>query len=173
MDQGRRPRAWSRPGQTASAIVSSMSDTRIRAFVWPRSGTARFSRAPAKSASLSTAIAFHAPISSRRKGEINRLLPLISLPLGPFRRLGGRAWRSARGTNLAIHRSDLDRVDGFDAAYSGWGREDSDIIIRLMRIGIRRKDGRFATTVLHLWHPENDRSRLPENDRMLDAVIGS
>jgi len=112
-------------------------------------------------------------VSVRRKGEINRLLPLISLPLGPFRRLGGRAWRSARGTNLAIRRSDLDRVDGFDAAYSGWGREDSDIIIRLMRIGIRRKDGRFATTVLHLWHPENDRSRLPENDRMLDAVIRS
>ena len=112
-------------------------------------------------------------VSVRRKGEINRLLPLISLPLGPFRRLGGRAWRSARGTNLAIRRSDLDRVDGFDAAYSGWGREDSDIIIRLMRIGTRRKDGRFATTVLHLWHPENDRSRLPENDRMLDAVIRS
>ena len=112
-------------------------------------------------------------MSARRKGEINRLLPLISLPLGPFRRLGGRAWRSARGTNLAIHRSDLDRVDGFDAAFKGWGREDSDIIVRLMRLGTRRKDGRFATAVLHLWHPENDRSRLPENDRMLDAVMRS
>jgi len=112
-------------------------------------------------------------ISARRKGEINRLLPLISLPLGPLRRLGGSAWKSARGTNLAIRRGDLDRVDGFDAAFVGWGREDSDIIIRLMRIGTRRKDGRFATAVLHLWHPENDRSRLPENDRMLDTVISS
>jgi hypothetical protein len=36
-----------------------------------------------------------------------------------------------------------------------------------MRIGVRRKDGRFATAVLHLWHPENDRSRLSENDRLL------
>jgi glycosyltransferase involved in cell wall biosynthesis len=112
-------------------------------------------------------------ISARRKGEINRILPLLPVPLGPLRRLGGHAWKSARGANLAIQRGDLDRIDGFDAAYSGWGREDSDIIIRLMRIGTRRKDGRFATTVLHLWHPENDRSRLPENDRMLDAVIGS
>jgi glycosyltransferase involved in cell wall biosynthesis len=117
----------------------------------------------------------HWPLSSwiaaRRKGEINRLLPLISLPLGPLRRLGSRAWRSARGTNLAIRRGDLERVDGFDAAFSGWGREDSDIIVRLMRIGTRRKDGRFATAVLHLWHPENDRSRLLENERMLDALI--
>ena len=28
-------------------------------------------------------------------------------------------------------RADLDRVDGFDADYSGWGKEDSDIIVRL------------------------------------------
>jgi glycosyltransferase involved in cell wall biosynthesis len=110
-------------------------------------------------------------ISARLSGEINRLLPLVGLPLGPLRRVGGSAWRSARGTNLAIRRSDLDRVDGFDATFSGWGREDSDIIVRLMRIGTRRKDGRFATAVLHLWHPENDRSRLLENERMLDALI--
>jgi glycosyltransferase involved in cell wall biosynthesis len=110
-------------------------------------------------------------ISARLSGGINRLLPLVGLPLGPLRRVGGSAWRSARGTNLAIRRSDLDRVDGFDATFSGWGREDSDIIVRLMRIGTRRKDGRFATAVLHLWHPENDRSRLLENERMLDALI--
>jgi len=110
-------------------------------------------------------------LSARRQGAINRVLPLLSIPLGPIRRLAPRAWRGARGTNLAIRRSDLDHVDGFDAAFSGWGREDSDIIIRLIRLGIRRKDGRFATAVLHLWHPEGDRSRLAENDRMLDALI--
>jgi glycosyltransferase involved in cell wall biosynthesis len=110
-------------------------------------------------------------ISARLNGEINRLLPLVTLPLGPLRHVGGNSWRSARGANLAIRRTDLDQVDGFDAAFSGWGREDSDIIIRLMRIGVRRKDGRFATAVLHLWHLENDRSRLLENDRLLDAVV--
>ncbi len=105
------------------------------------------------------------------RGEVNRLLPLVPLPLGPLRRLRPRAWRTARGTNLAIRRDDLVRVDGFDAAFSGWGREDSDIMVRLMRSGIRRKDGRFATGVLHLWHPEFDRSRLAENERMLAEVI--
>jgi glycosyltransferase involved in cell wall biosynthesis len=117
----------------------------------------------------------HWPLSTwaaaRLRGEINRLLPLLSLPLGPLRGLGRSAWRSLRSANLAIRRDDLFRVDGFDAAYSGWGREDSDIVVRLMRIGTRRWDGRFATAVLHLWHPENDRSRLPENERMLDALI--
>jgi glycosyltransferase involved in cell wall biosynthesis len=118
----------------------------------------------------------HWPLSNwaaaRLSGEINRLLPLVSLPLGPLRRLGRSAWRSVRSANLAIRRDDLLRVDGFDAVYNGWGREDSDIVVRLMRTGVRRKDGRFATAVLHLWHSDNDRSGLLENDRMLDEVIG-
>jgi glycosyltransferase involved in cell wall biosynthesis len=110
-------------------------------------------------------------MAARRKGEINRLAPLLRLRLGALRHLGARDWRSARGGNLAIRRDDLVRVDGFDASFSGWGREDSDIIIRLIRAGIRRKDGRFATGVLHLWHPENDRSRLAENERMLAELM--
>jgi len=64
-------------------------------------------------------------------------------------------------------------VDGFDASFSGWGREDSDLFIRLIRAGVRRKDGRFATGVLHLWHPEADRSSLVENDRQLAEVLHS
>jgi glycosyltransferase involved in cell wall biosynthesis len=107
----------------------------------------------------------------RLRGEVNRLVPLATLPLGPLRRLGPKAWRSARGTNLAIRRDDLARVDGFDATFNGWGREDSDIMVRLIRAGTHRKDGRFATGVLHLWHPAFDRSRLAENERMLADVI--
>jgi glycosyltransferase involved in cell wall biosynthesis len=109
-------------------------------------------------------------LALRGSGNINRLAPLIALPLGPLRRLRPGAWRGARSCNLAVWRSDLERVDGFDAAYSGWGLEDSDLLIRLMRAGVRRKDGNFATGVFHLWHPESDRSSLPENQRRLDAV---
>jgi hypothetical protein len=82
-------------------------------------------------------------------------------------------WEGARSCNLAIWRADLDRVDGFDAVFSGWGKEDSDLLIRLLHAGIRRKDGRYATGVLHLWHPGADRSRLPENERLLARVIES
>jgi glycosyltransferase involved in cell wall biosynthesis len=108
---------------------------------------------------------------ARLRGEVNRLAPLITLPLGPARKLQGGRWQSARGGNLAIWRDDLLGVDGFDAAFSGWGREDSDIIIRLIRAGVRRKDGRFATGVLHLWHAENDRTQLPENEKRLDTLL--
>jgi glycosyltransferase involved in cell wall biosynthesis len=106
----------------------------------------------------------------RGRGGINRTVPLVGLPLGPLRKLRFRAWRGARSCNLGIWRSDLDRVDGFDCAYEGWGREDSDLLIRLLHAGARRKDGVFATGVLHLWHPAADRSWLPDNDKKLDEV---
>jgi len=109
----------------------------------------------------------------RARGGINRLGALLHLPLGPLRRLRRNAWRGARSCNLAVWRSDLTCVDGFDAAYRGWGKEDSDIIVRLQRAGVRRKDGVFATGVLHLWHAEADRSALPANEQKLSDIIAS
>jgi glycosyltransferase involved in cell wall biosynthesis len=106
-------------------------------------------------------------LAERRRGGVNRMSALLHVPLGPLRRLRRRVWQGARSCNLAIWRVDLDRVDGFDAAYIGWGKEDSDIIVRLLHAGVRRKDGTFATGVLHLWHREADRSQLSENERKL------
>lgn len=112
-------------------------------------------------------------LAERRRGGVNRLSALLRLPLGPLRRLRQREWRGARSCNLAIWRADLDRVDGFDADYSGWGKEDSDIIVRLLHAGVRRKDGTFATGVVHLWHADAERERLAENERKLsDSLAG-
>jgi glycosyltransferase involved in cell wall biosynthesis len=109
----------------------------------------------------------------RLSGGINRLAPLVPLPLGALRKLQAQVWQGARSCNLAVWRADLDRVDGFDAAFSGWGLEDSDLLIRLLHAGISRKDGRFATGVLHLWHPPADRGFMAENGRKLDETIRS
>ena len=109
----------------------------------------------------------------RWQNKVNRLAPLLPLPLGPLRKLRPAAWRGARSCNLAVWRCDLDRVNGFDASYSGWGLEDSDLLIRLLHAGVRRKDGNFATGVLHLWHQGNDRASLPQNQRRLDEIEAS
>jgi len=109
----------------------------------------------------------------RLRGGINRLLPTFRLPLGPLRKITARAWRGAQTCNLAVARGDLDRIDGFDCSYAGWGLEDSDLVVRLLRAGVRRKDGRFATGVLHLWHAPNDRSQLAANQKRLDEVMAA
>ena len=114
---------------------------------------------------------FAALLRQRLRGGINRLLPTLRLPLGPLRKLHRGSWEGAQTCNLAVARRDLDRIDGFDSAYTGWGLEDSDLVVRLLHAGVRRKDGRFATGVLHLWHAQNDRSQLPANRSKLDEVI--
>jgi len=110
-------------------------------------------------------------LAERLRGGVNRLSALLKLPLGPLRRMRARQWQGARSCNLAIWRRDLETVDGFDADYSGWGKEDSDLIVRLLNAGVVRKDGNFATGVIHLWHKEADRSALPENERKLAELL--
>jgi glycosyltransferase involved in cell wall biosynthesis len=112
-------------------------------------------------------------IRQRLRGGVNRVAAVLRLPLGRLRKLRSAQWRGARSCNLAVWRSDLEQVDGFDACFSGWGREDSDLLIRLLRCGLRRKDGRFATGVIHLWHPQVDRAQLAANDERLAAVLQS
>jgi hypothetical protein len=112
-------------------------------------------------------------LRQRVSGGVNRLLPALHLPLGPLRKLQQASWRGAQTCNFAVARTDLDRVDGFDNTFVGWGYEDSDLAIRLMRAGVRRKDGRFATGVFHLWHPWNDRAQVSANRKRLDETIGS
>lgn len=108
-----------------------------------------------------------------RRREVNRLLPLLSLPDGPFRKWRPRRWQGIKTCNLSVWRSDLVRVNGLDEAYEGWGLEDSDLVIRLIHAGVKHKSARFAAPVFHLWHPEQDRAALPENQARLQALLTS
>jgi glycosyltransferase involved in cell wall biosynthesis len=110
-------------------------------------------------------------IGQRLRGGVNRIGPLVLPWSGLSAKRHERRWRGARGSNMAFWRTDLDAVDGFDAAFVGWGREDSDMFARMIRHGVRRRNARLETTVLHLWHPEQDRSRLEENQRQLEQLL--
>lgn len=107
--------------------------------------------------------------AARLRGDINRLLPLLRLPDGAWRDRRPQRWQGVKTCNLGLWRSDFLAVNGLDEAYQGWGYEDSDLAIRLIRQGVRRRDGRFATTVLHLWHAEHERDGTRENLARLHA----
>lgn len=112
-------------------------------------------------------------LGARLGDRINRWLPLLQLPDGAWRHSAPERWAGAKTCNLSAWRTDLVRINGFDEGYSGWGLEDSDLVIRLLHAGVHHKSARFAAPVFHLWHRENDRSRLPENQRQLDALLAS
>lgn len=110
-------------------------------------------------------------VGLRLSGKINRFLPVLSLPLGCLRRLQPNNWRKAVGCNTAFWKSDFLRANGYDELFQGWGHEDSDLVIRMLHAGVKRKEGRFAVPVLHLWHPMHDKSRQPENYQRLMARL--
>ena len=51
------------------------------------------------------------------------------------------------------------------------GREDSEIAVRLFNSGIGKKRLKFNGLTYHIYHKENDRSGLAENDEFLATVI--
>jgi glycosyltransferase involved in cell wall biosynthesis len=105
--------------------------------------------------------------------DVNRLLPLIALPDGAFRKRAPDRWEGVKTCNLSAWRSDLVRVNGLDELYEGWGLEDSDLVIRLLHAGVKHKTARYAAPVFHLWHQEQDRRSLPENQKRLDELLQS
>lgn len=109
---------------------------------------------------------------ARLRGQINRLAPLIYLdPDAAWRERRPDQWAGVKTCNLGVWRNDLLLVNGFDEDYRGWGHEDADLAVRLIKAGIGRRDGRFGIPVLHLWHPEHDRSLEADNRARLQARI--
>jgi glycosyltransferase involved in cell wall biosynthesis len=103
---------------------------------------------------------------ARVKRYCNRIFPLISVPkIIHF----NRSWKGAKGCNLGVWKADLLRVNGWEEKFSGWGYEDSDLVIRLLKSGVRRRDGHFYVPVIHLWHSENDRSQESKNWALLES----
>ena len=79
----------------------------------------------------------------------------------------------AKSCNMGFFKEDLVAVNGFNQDFEGWGREDSELVVRLFKYGLLRKENRFRAICYHLWHPENDRQYLERNDQMLKKIMDS
>lgn len=91
----------------------------------------------------------HAPILSRfSRGEP-----------GPIYR--------TRGCNISYWRDDIVRVNGYNEDMEGWGREDTELVARLMNAGVRRRNLKFAAVAYHLHH----RSRPTDADAANFALV--
>lgn len=73
-----------------------------------------------------------------------------------------------KGCNYSIPRRALEAINGFDEQYEGYGREDTDVEIRLQNLGYRIKSMKGLAIQFHVWHPRRDFT--PANDERLEEL---
>tara|TARA_R110001632_G_scaffold7435_3_gene29746 strand:- start:7254 stop:8042 length:789 start_codon:yes stop_codon:yes gene_type:complete len=79
--------------------------------------------------------------------------------------------RSTRGCNFALWKQDAINVNGYNEDFEGWGREDSEMVVRLLNQGLDRMYLKFKAVVYHLYHEENSRKMLEKNDAIYRKAI--
>jgi glycosyltransferase involved in cell wall biosynthesis len=102
-------------------------------------------------------------------GDIGNAHHLIRIPFFPA--LYSTRLSGVRTCNMGVFKRDMAAVNGFNQDFVGWGREDSELVVRLYKYGLRRKDHPFRAVCFHLWHLENDRTRLQDNDTLLRKAM--
>ena len=70
-----------------------------------------------------------------------------------------------KGCNYSVSKSALEKINGFDEDYEGYGREDTDVELRLKNLGLKIKSLKGLALQFHVWHPR--REFTPSNDTRL------
>lgn len=76
-----------------------------------------------------------------------------------------------RGCNLSYWRTDFMKVNGYNEDMTGWGREDSELIIRMMNNGVLGKRLKFKAIIYHIWHKESSKEQLDINHTIQQNAI--
>jgi len=103
--------------------------------------------------------------------DISNTHHLIRLPIFPV--LRSKNLSGIKSCNMGFFSKDIAAVNGFNQDFVGWGREDSELAVRLYRYGLRRKGHPFMAICFHLWHEGYDRATLEINDQLLSNTMES
>lgn len=83
-------------------------------------------------------------------------------------------WYRTQSANLSLWKDDLIAVNGFNEDFEGWGREDSELALRLMRSGLKKRELRFNAVAFHLAHGKDNKLKAPDgsmhNQMLLDQT---
>ena len=76
-----------------------------------------------------------------------------------------------RGCNVSYWKKDFIEINGYNEDFEGWGREDSDLVIRMGNNGVLAKRLRYAGIVFHIHHKVNSKHNLELNDAIEQKTI--
>lgn len=76
--------------------------------------------------------------------------------------------KKLRGCNMSFWKEDFIKVNGFNEELFGWGVDDSELIQRLHNLGIKGKRLKHVALTYHIYHKEQDKSHISQNDALED-----
>jgi glycosyltransferase involved in cell wall biosynthesis len=69
-----------------------------------------------------------------------------------------------RGCNMSFWKDDFIKINGFNETLVGWGIDDSEMIQRLLNIGVKGKRLKYKGLAYHIYHHEQDKSHIHINE---------
>ncbi len=114
-------------------------------------------------------ITFHLFSKGIKKRTRTLHIPILSKLYGKTNELSHKF----RGCNVSFWKEDIIAVNGYNEDFTGWGREDSEIIVRLMNNGILGRRLRYRGIVYHIFHNEKPKDRLELNDDLQQNSINN
>ncbi len=113
---------------------------------------------------------FHKDIKNKHyKYTIPLLTKLLKKPSKDVQKV----IRSVRGCNMSFWKKDLMAVNGYNEGLTGWGREDSELSARLIHLGLRKINLKFAAIQYHLYHKEASKDNLIKNHELLNETLSN
>jgi hypothetical protein len=79
--------------------------------------------------------------------------------------------RKFRGCNVSFWRNDFIAVNGYNEDFEGWGREDSDLAIRLGNNRIKAKRLRYSGILYHIHHETSSKQNVELNNQIQEKTI--
>ncbi|MBT0879462.1 glycosyltransferase [Campylobacter sp. 2018MI01] len=73
--------------------------------------------------------------------------------------------KGIRGCNMGFYKEDAISINGFNNDFEGWGREDSEFVIRFLNKGYKLKRLKHQAIAYHIYHKENERN-LEQNHKI-------
>lgn len=96
-------------------------------------------------------------------------IPVLSSVYTPSNQIS----KKLRGCNLSFWKENFIAINGYNEDFEGWGREDSEMIARMLHSGIEGKRLRYRGIIYHIWHLVKDQSRFEVNDSLQQEVISN
>ena len=105
------------------------------------------------------------------KGIKNRINSIRSSFLTNILSQKNNNLKGTRGCNFSFWREDFIRANGYNEDMIGWGKEDTELSVRLMNSGLQKHKLKCLAVCYHLHHTISSRSGLNINNTILNLAI--